>query len=642
MLRLKLLGPFELLGSDGPIGLASGKLAALLAYLALARGPVPRDEIATLLWGSHFDEQAKQNLRQALVRLRKAVGEDALIATDRTIQLAPAALQCDAAALGDLVQDGSMEALQSAAGLLGGEFLAGLDVKQEGFDAWLSHERQRMANLAGDCLVRLAALKLDLGNWEDVLRLAERCIRLDYFREDAHRLLLQALAGLGRRAEAVRHFQGLTERLKQDLGTGPEAATADLLARLNSAATPASKPIDRGHQPSIAVLPFASLSSDPEHEFFADGITEDLITELAKFHSLFVISRNSTFAFKGQTASARDISQRLGARYIVEGSVRRAGERLRISAKLIDAGEDRNLWAEHYDRALADIFAVQDEVVQAIVAALEPQLFSRERSRALRKPPDNLDAWECYQRGLWHVFRYRRDERDLTVGLFERAIGLDPGFASAHAGLAYALYLHILLGSSPNLEGDRLRALDEAKMAVSLDEFDPFAQVALARCHMVGGNPEAALAASEKAIRISPSLALAHFGRGHSLWHLGRPREAVTALDEAIRLSPNDPVMSAFMASKAIALALAGELDEAVSWSRRSQEYHQPAVFTHIGEVCALGLAGRDGEAADAIRRARLTMDDLSVSHLSRVFPITDIATAKRFLKGLRLAGLPE
>jgi len=403
-----------------------------------------------------------------------------------------------------------------------------------------------------------------------------------------------------------------------------------------------SPPLTLPDKPSIAILPFTNMSADADQEFFADGISEDLITELSHFRSLFVISRNSSFAFKGQGLNVKEMSERLGVRYIVEGSVRRAGNRLRITAQLIDAVDDAHLWAERYDRQMEDIFAVQDEVVRAIVAEIEPQLSISEHNRALRKPPESLDAWENYQRGLWHLFRYRPEERDTTLGFFERAIALDPRFAAAHAGLGLAYYVYVLLGASADPTGDAERAVKAAKMAISLDEQDAFGHVSLARAYILQGQHEAATEASDRAIRLNPSFAMAHFVRGHSLWHQGRPAEAVAALDEAIRLSPHDPLMWAYMASKAIALMFKGDLDEAIVWSRRSQQQPNATIFCHVAEVGALGLLGREDDAADAVARAKKTMPDVTIRYLETVLPITDAKCRGLFLKGLKAAGLPQ
>jgi len=395
-------------------------------------------------------------------------------------------------------------------------------------------------------------------------------------------------------------------------------------------------------KPSIAVLPFANMSGDPEQEFFADGITEDIITELSKFRTLFVIARNSSFAFKGQNLDVKQVSARLGVRYVVEGSVRRAGNRIRITAQLIDAAEDQHIWAQRYDRDLEDIFAVQDEVTLAIVVAIEPQLAISERRRALRKPPESLDAWENYQRGLWHTFQYRPQDRDVTLGFFRRAIELDPTFASAYAGLGYALYVYIILGVSPDRENDLKQAFEASQTAVRLDEHDPFAWVALTRGYLLRGEPDAAIVAADTAIARNPNFALAHFGRAHALWHAGRPDEAIASHDEALRLCPLDPLMWAYLASKAIALLMLGRFDEAIALSRRSQRQANSAIFSHLAEISALGNLGRGEEARDAIRRAREKKPDVTIGYVAEALPITDPRCREVFHGGLRKAGLPE
>ncbi len=395
-------------------------------------------------------------------------------------------------------------------------------------------------------------------------------------------------------------------------------------------------------KPSILVLPFTNMSGDAEQEYFSDGITEDLITELSKFHSLFVISRNSAFALKSQSINVAEIGQKLRVRYVVEGSVRRSAGRLRITAQLIDATEDAHLWADRYDRQLADIFDVQDEVVQAIVTAIEPKILSSERNRALRKPPENLDAWESYQRGLWYTFQYDPDDRDRALGFFRRAIELDPGFASAYAGLGYALYVYIILGVSPNRLDDIAQAFEVSKTALRLNARDPFGWVALSRAHLLRSELEAAVVAAENAIALNPNLALAHFARAHTLWHAGRPQEAVVSHDEAIRLSPLDPVMSSFLASKSIALVLLGQYAEAIAVSQQSQQQATSAIFSHLGEISALGQLGRRGEAEMAIGRARLKKPDVSIAYVDQTLPISEPHCRNTFLDGLRKAGLPE
>jgi TolB-like protein len=336
MLRLKLFGQFKLGGPEGPIDL-NGKLAALISYLALAGKPVPRDVLATLLWGSHFDEQARQNLRQALVRLRKTVGSEMLISTDSTVHLLPMALDCDAAAFERLSRSGKAEDLGASVELLDGELLAGLDVKQPGWEEWLTKERRRFELMACDALVRLGTVELEQRNASLALQHAKTCIARDWYREDAHRLAMLSLAALGQRAEAVRHFQDMTARLSRDLDTAPEAATSEVAEKVRSQVAAVPFAIAHTRKPSIAVLPFTNLSGDPEQDYFADGVVEEIIMALSRMHWLFVIARNSSFTYKGRAVDVRQVGRELGVRYVLEGSLRKAGARVRIAGNLVDA-----------------------------------------------------------------------------------------------------------------------------------------------------------------------------------------------------------------------------------------------------------------------------------------------------------------
>ena len=397
-------------------------------------------------------------------------------------------------------------------------------------------------------------------------------------------------------------------------------------------------------KPSIAVLPFDNMSGDTEQEYFSDGITEDIITELARFRSLFVIARNSSFSFKGQAIEAKEIARRLGVRYLVEGSVRRAGNRVRVTAQLIDASHDTHLWAERYDRDLEDIFAVQDEVANAIVTAIEPELVSAERARARRKPTNNMDAWEWYQRGLWHLYRFSPQENNTAQEMFHRSIALDPGFAQPHAALAYSLFYDLLIGyvSDP---GDRLaRAHEAGKTAVTLDDKDSFSHYALGRvCTMLGKHDEA-IEALDTAVALNPNFALAHHGRGYVLTLIGRAEEALHEYDEALRLSPRDPIAFGMMTMRSVALILLRRHDEAVEWARRSQRQPGAAqvAWTHAHEASALAHLGRVDGAHSALARALAIQPTFSASFIDAVLPFKDPTDRDHYIDGLRKAGLPE
>ncbi|NCF35484.1 MAG: tetratricopeptide repeat protein [Gammaproteobacteria bacterium] len=401
---------------------------------------------------------------------------------------------------------------------------------------------------------------------------------------------------------------------------------------------PAPRELELPSKPSIAVLPFNNMSNDSEQEFFADGISEDIITELSKFRTFFVIARNSSFAFKNESLTVRDVGRKLGVRYVVEGSVRRAGNRVRITAQLIDAIDDKHLWAERYDRELEDIFAVQDEVTQAIVTAIAPQLSTSEQQRARRKPTENLDAWECYQRGLWYMFSY--SQADQALRYFNRAIELDPEFGSAYAGLAYTYAIQLLLGASEDKEDDLQRGVHAADTALGIDQNDPFAHFARGRISIFKGDHEKAVAEFERAISLNPNYALAHFGLAHGLWHVGRPAEALPHHDEAIRLSPNDTVMWAFLASKAIALVMVERYEEGIAFSREAQRHSDFHLFSYLAEVSGLGMLERAEEAANALERLRKVEPEISLGFIERSLPMPASEAKDRFLQGLELAGM--
>jgi adenylate cyclase len=415
--------------------------------------------------------------------------------------------------------------------------------------------------------------------------------------------------------------------------------------RWTDAAAPAIEaPLALPDKPSIAVLPFTNMSGDPEQEYFSDGITEDIITELARFRSLFVIARNSSFSFKGQAIEAKDIARRLGVRYLVEGSVRRAGNRVRITAQLIDAAHDTHLWAERYDRELEDIFAVQDEVAQAIVTAIEPELVSAERERVRRKPPNNMDAWEWCQRGLWHRYHYAAEENATAQEMFRRSIALDPGFAQPYAALADSLHTDLLMGYVSD-QGDTLtRAHEAAKTAVTLDEKDSFGHFVFGRVCTMLGEHNAAIEAQDAAVALNPNDALAHYGRGYVLTVIGRSEEALNEFDEALRLSPRDPLAFAMKTMRSLALILLHRHEEAVEWVRRSQR--QPGVghvfWLHAQEAAALAHLGRVDEARAALARAHANYPTFSVSFIDTVVPFRNPADRDHYIDGLRKAGLPE
>ncbi|MHA1527585.1 MAG: adenylate/guanylate cyclase domain-containing protein [Alphaproteobacteria bacterium] len=411
---------------------------------------------------------------------------------------------------------------------------------------------------------------------------------------------------------------------------------------MEGAARPEPELLALPEKPSIATLPFDNMSSDPEQVFFAEGIAEDIITELSRFRSLFVIARNSSFSFKGQGLDVKSLSEKLGVRYIVEGSVRRAGNRVRITAQLIDAVTGAHLWAERYDRDLADIFAVQDEVTKAIVTAIEPTLGSAERTRARRQPPENLDAWESYQRGMWHAYRFTAVDNAEALPLFRRAIERDPNFAPGYAGLAYALYLVVMLGFGDDTASSAAEAYEAAQKAILLDPEDAFAQTTAGRIYLMMGEHEAAISAGEKALALSPNFASAHYGLGFALVYSGRPEASLAAVDEAIRLSPRDPMLWGFLTTKAQAFMTMGRYEEALEWSRKALLQPNAGVRSRVHEVIALAHLEHTEEARQALQRVYAVKSDFDMSFVRAMARMMRPSVAEPFIDGLRKAGLRD
>ncbi len=402
------------------------------------------------------------------------------------------------------------------------------------------------------------------------------------------------------------------------------------------------EPLPLPDKPSIAVLAFDNLSSEPDQEYFADGIAEDIITALSKFRWFFVIARNSSFTYKGKSVDVKQVARELGVRYVLEGSVRKAGSRVRISAQLIDAATGNHVWAERYDRELADIFDLQDEITATIVGAIEPELGAAERERTKRKPPDSLDAWDRYQRGLWHLWRITKDDADEAEKLFQSAIDLDVGFAPAYAGVAFLLYLRVIHGWTDARDQTLDRALQTGHQAVSLDDMDPFAHFALGRIHTMQGDFEAAIAELEKAIDLNPNLALAYYGLGMALAWSGRAREALPHCHKAIRQSPHDPALWFFEGMAGFAHIQLGEYAAAVEWQRKATRHPNSGFWPNLNLAVAFVEQEESDKARAAIDAVLEMQPDLSLTAVAAVVGSLHPDHKDRFLDALRRAGLPE
>ena len=392
-------------------------------------------------------------------------------------------------------------------------------------------------------------------------------------------------------------------------------------------------------KPSVAVLPFTNMSSDPEQEFFSDGIAEDIITALSRYPSLFVIARNSCFTYKGRAVDVKQVGRELGVRYILEGSLRKAGNRIRVTAQLVEADTGNHVWAERYDRDLADIFAVQDEITEAVTVAIAPAIADAELQRSMRKPPGSLDAWGAYQRGLWHLGKFTADDTALAQKFFQQATALDPTFAGGFSGLAAAQIQAANTFMAANLLEAVSSAEALARQAVALDGDDAEARACLGRVVLTRGDYEGARADAERALALSPNLASAHGVLGATLIFSGHPREGLVALERGIRLDPRDPRSGVSVNQVVLGLYLCRDYDAAIGAARRVIRSYPDHPLVYRWLAAALGQAGRVDEAREALAKAIAiapTSFDLYVRHRAPWHRPEDYA---HMLEGLRKAG---
>jgi adenylate cyclase len=405
-------------------------------------------------------------------------------------------------------------------------------------------------------------------------------------------------------------------------------------ARLEGTSTAPRATLALPDKPSIAVLPFQNLSGDPEQRYFGDGLVEDIITELSRFRSLFVIARNSSFVFRGEPIDIAEVGRRLGVQYVLEGSIRRAGNRVRITVQLIDAPNGAHLWAERYDRELEDIFAVQDEVVRTVVSTVAGRVEAAGAQVAKRKPPDSLAAYDFLLRGLEQLNLVGEDHNAEARRLFEKAVELDPQYAAAHAYLALTIYVQWTSSRAP---GELDRALASARHALALDEND-------SRCHRILGGIyeqlrdfDRAEFHSERSIALNPNDALATLWRGGLLRCLGRAEEGVDWVRKAMRLNPYHP--NWYWSSLARMLHTAGHYAEALAAYGRIAD--RPSYYHAYVAACHAEL-GQMGEARAHAALALETRPEFSIKAWGERLTFKNEVDLQRFLNGLRKAGLPE
>ncbi|MBM3541303.1 MAG: tetratricopeptide repeat protein, partial [Alphaproteobacteria bacterium] len=576
-----------------------------------------------------------------------------------TVRLVPGRLAIDAERLATLAADRVAASDEDIARLCGSEFLAGLSLPGEAVSEWLAFERARLGRLAQAVLRATAKERAREGRHAEAIGLAERLLSLDPLREKSHRLLMRLHARAGERALALAQYQRCRELLSKELGVEPSSETAALADEIGraagtaeavpaAAATVGSSPSapaiptshEAGYNLSIAVLPFVNRSGEEEQDHLARGLAEDLITELSRQRDITVIARQSSFLFSGAPGRAAAAAGDLGVRYALAGSLRKSADRLRVTVQLIDATGDRCVWAERYDRPADALFALEDELVAEIIANVDARVREDERERAVRKHPENLDAWEMFHRGLWHVYRFTPEEYARATALFERAIALAPRFALPHAGLGYVAFVSTTWNFVDDPRAAVAKGLTHAGTAVALAGNEPFGHVVLGRLLTLAGDLPRAYEHLDRAVQLSPSFAQAHLGLAQALLWMAEPAAALMHADRAERLNPRDPLASVFMTIRAFAHLWLDELARAESEARRAMTLQPRDNWSRLALAVALVEQGRAEEARATVAEVRRIDPRLDLAAFGAVVAHVPAAFRDRVFAALRAAGM--
>ena len=423
-------------------------------------------------------------------------------------------------------------------------------------------------------------------------------------------------------------------------------AVSEQLNGVRAAATPAEaaaeqapRPLALPDRPAIAVLPFDNMSGDLEQEYFSDGITEDIITALSKLRWFFVIARNSSFTYKGKAVHMKQVAAELGVRYVVEGSVRKSGDRVRITAQLNDTATGSHIWAEHYDRDLVDVFAVQDEITDAIVAAIEPQIYAAENFRSRRKPPNSVDAWDLVMRALSHHWRVTRNDSAAAQTLLEQAIAIDSNYGQALSLSATNHMFGVHLGWT-DIATAASAAERAALAAIAADGEDAWAHTALGSVYFSTRRLDSALAEFELALQLNPNFSLVQGYYALALSYSGRWQDSHAAAQRAIRQSPRDPSSAIYYGVAAYAQFVGKNYHEAIALAREATRQRGDLSGAYRVLTVAAGMAGKIDVAKTALDELRRTQPNISLAWIATQLPWNLDADREHYLEGFRRAGL--
>ncbi len=653
--RLRLMGPVRLTAAGGNVvDIPSRRARAVLAYLALSpERSATRERLCGLLWSDRGEPQARASLRQCLLELRGAftrAGVD-LLAVDREAFRLKERLATDIGDVEDALENQSSDLASLVSGFGDGRLLEDLDIGGL-FDDWRRAAAERIDRLiASGVEARLRTLE-DASNWTAALALAESYLRRDPLDERVAASAIRANIALGAAGAAQRLYQSLQTALSNELGVSPGAAAREALTfEAPPAAEPRvssvpGKPTPASHmaghrrllplpdKPSIAVLPFKNLSGDPDQEYFTDAITEDIVAALSRWRWFFVIAHNSSFTYKNSDVSLDRFGSELGVRYVLTGSVRRSGNRVRVTTQLVDTGDNTQFWAEKFDRDLTDIFDLQDEITETVVAAIEPAMLNIEGARLATKVLHDYSALDCYYRGMWHLNRVSKAGYEESVAHFREAIARDPALPLGYIGLSRILWGGAVFGWTDDPIRDLGAAQTAAGQAIALSPNDAMAFFASAGAALYLGDHAGALNASSRSIAINQNFALASVRLGHVMVFAGKPREAIEPIKRGLRLSPSDPQLAINLNLMSVAHYQAGDYEEAVRHALTAID-HGPEKRSFV-LAASLARLGRFEEAARYLPRTDARSNSVQRPLAARY---ANAADWEHWREGVRMAG---
>ena len=646
---LSLLGAFSIADPRGQIiSIKSKKNRALLAILALSPShTMTRERLADLLWGEHGEEQARNSLRQSLAVLRKELGpygSELIRSGDETLSLARERVTVDALTILHAEQDSDLKLLKQAAASCRGELLSEIGIHGEAFGSWLTGERRRLADLAVSVHERLCANSTGA----DRVTVARRLLALDPLRESAHRALMEALAAIGERDQALRQYDACREMLARELDVKPAGETEQLRASILSGekrvltAPPVSQSdaVELRDEPTIAVLPFASLSLDPKHEFFAEGMTDSIISTLSKVPYVRVIARSSTQIYKGRPVDVRDVGREQGVRYVLEGTVKAAGDHLRITATLIDCETGLHIWSQKHDGTLTDIFALQDEIAFRVALAVNVELLEGDQALIRAGGPRNLEAWELTIQASKLTSHHDRSVFPAARRALHRAIALDPGHAHAWTSLAWTHWLEAFCGWSQDSKVSIDAASAAATKAHEISPANPEPFLVLAMAQLQRRDFDGAEQHMATARKLGPNHAMVPAIGANVSMFAGRPEEALRQSRLAMKLCPIYPPW--YAGDVAQANLQLGRLHDAIEWSHAAIKRGAGFIHAYLFLIVAYHEQGKPAEALAAAEAALKVDPMFSANAWVDAQPFEDRQMNQRFLAALEAAGIPN